>query len=189
MAKRAALANAPIEPETMREKQLQFIMRMRLRGFTNYRIIAECKAPPDGIAPISRDLVAKLMAEGLEMLRKDTEVDKTFSKSEQIARLRNYLAQLTQLRPKLRKGKPVYDAEGNRVYLPLPTKSILSLEKLLAQIEGNFEPFKQTIDVRVSGALAHVVSQINPDKYQELLQRGLERRRLALAAGERETSR
>lgn len=182
----APLATADLDGMTPAEReedeQVGFIQRLRRQGLDGRRI---CEATRARFG-IGRHRTYRLLALALEGLRDEVERNRPFTRPEQIVRLRAYLAQLNaSLATEQAKTRQLPDGTQESATDPLTVSklidSIVKVERLLAETEGNKVPDEIVVHAEIRQAMQAVLVNMTPERTQQLLEQAVERKRLAAA--------
>lgn len=150
------------EPASEEELLLEAFTRVLNRGASDTMVVQWARATYGFGENRSRTILAKVRGK----LIVDFETRKNAARAEMSERLRNTLVLMRE---------PHKNENGNA--RPLPWQSIARVEELLADVEGTREPQKVELDVRVQTALMKVVTNLSPERMEEL--RAKARARLA----------
>lgn len=179
---RAAVAHVDVEP-TEQDRRLEFIFRMMMRGYSETLMVRVARTELGVGVLATRNLIAEVRVK----LRGDAEDRKPFARAEQIARVRDTIEKLKTPRFKTvrvkgrdAKGKEV--VSNQQVEQPLPANAILRAEELLADLEGNRAPVVVQVEHTLKASAMALFASLPPERYDQLLERARERKRLAAAS-------
>jgi|HubBroStandDraft_5_1064220.scaffolds.fasta_scaffold16653_4 hypothetical protein len=171
------------------DEQVGFITRLRMRALDEAGIAAACRER----FGIGRSRTHRLLQVVLNGIKDAVERNRPYTRAEQIARLRSMLSRLHgQLAEEVSRTKKVVDPKTKQVETQSATDNwavvrlaaeIRQHEDLLADVEGNRAPDEIIVHGEVRESLQVVISNMTPEKTQELLGRALERRKAQLLLG------
>jgi hypothetical protein len=171
------------------DEQVGFITRLRMRALDEAGIAAACRER----FGIGRSRTHRLLQVVLNGIKDAVERNRPYTRAEQIARLRSMLSRLHgQLAEEVSRTKKVVDPKTKQVETQSATDNwavvrlaaeIRQHEDLLADVEGNRAPDEIIVHGEVRESLQVVISNMTPEKTQELLSRALERRKAQLLLG------
>jgi hypothetical protein len=145
---------------TLEERQTEYVLRLRLRGLSETRIVQACRKLPLPDVPLQAmppALTKSLLKKALDAVKVEEESYRGYAKAEQAQRL-----------------KVVLSREWNKQAPDMRT--VMRAEELLSEIQGTKDPIKVSHDVRVQGALLQVIQALTPERQQEILTRARERK-------------
>lgn len=152
-----------------RERDLM-VESLWIGGATREQIVRTLKAQLG--AP--RNSTLKALERVTEKVRSETDSERALWKSQQIRRLFVQQRRLQAIATKAAGGeRPQYSAAASA------EQSIVSIERLLADIMGTKEPLRVSLDVTLNAAVAQVVQQLTPKQLDELNDRYAEQQRKA----------
>lgn len=174
-------APLPDMTPTEDERRMAVVLQALSRGYTHALIVRIAR----GELGIGQFATLALIKRARAQLTADFEANKPFARAEQVARLRELISTLKAPRYKMQRvqvedlktGKLV--TRNERVEQPLRAQDIMRAEEQLARIEGNEAPVKIEVTHALSSAAAALFANMNPDKYNALLERARTRKLVA----------